>query len=168
MHEQLTTTIKKKSLKRIKKRLLNQTKKNISQLILNNPEKYLTSYELHTGMLYKPNNYILNLVKTLKKNSERDSTNHGELLFEIDNLKNKAITMLGKLNINKIHKKLYKQKQKSKDKMVTEIGIDYYLFKEKNKNYSDYKIKSFCHTHYLLDVEKLASHFEYFENKFFK
>jgi len=162
MHEQLTTTIKKKSLKRIKKRLLNQTKKNISQLILNNPEKYLTSYELHTGMLYKPNNYILNLVKTLKKNSERDSTNHGELLFEIDNLKNKAITMLGKLNINKIHKKLYKQKQKSKDKMVTKIGIDYYLFKEKNKNYSDYKIKSFCHTHYLLDVEKLASHFEYF------
>lgn len=162
MDELLTKTIKKKSLKKIKKRLLNQTRKNLSQLVLNNPEKYLTSNELHTGIMYKPSNDILNLVKMLKKNSERDSTNHGELLFEIDNLKNKAITMIGKSNINKIHKKLYKQKQKSKDNQVTEIGIDYYLFKEKNKNYSDYKTKTFCNTHYLLDVEKLASHFDYF------
>jgi oligopeptidase B len=161
----LHKTIKRKYINKIKKRILNKTKKNIYKVISNNPEKFITKDELYKGFLYSSHNDILNLATYLKKNSERDFSNQNEILTEINDLKIKALSHIGISNINKIHKKLYKENLKSKNKVVFDIGIDYYLFKEKNKNYTDYKIKNSCNTYYLLDIENLSKQFEYFNVK---
>lgn len=159
--------VNKVSLKKYKKRILNKTKKKkYHNTISEEPNKYLSTQELYNSSLYSQKtktNDIIKKMKYFKYNQERESIKNKSVLYELNNLQQKAIDIIGNKHISSIYKKI---NNKNKQNIIlSEIDLNYYIYKEFNKDYYDHKIKHFCNTYDLINVESLAKHFDYFDIK---
>ena len=157
-----------KTIKKIKNRLItkNKTIKNVKFVIKNHIEKYLTTEELYSIDYKNKYNDIVNLFETLSYNQERECKINKKNLFELNKLKNECIDFVGEKNITKFMNIITKHNKQKK--ILLDIEMEYYIYKEFNSEYFDYKINHFCKDYYLLNVNELSKKYEYFDVQSFE
>ena len=164
MNEIKIDCISNKTIKKIRKRILgkNKTIKQIKHILKINPEKYLTVDELYHVSCKNKYNDIYKLFDRLSYNEERQGKQkYKTILFELNKLKNDVISNIGNKNIQKFIKLFNKSKTNNK-KILVDIDVNNYIYKEFNSEYYDFKTNHFCKDYNILNINELSKKYEYF------
>ena len=158
--------VTKKLYHKVKRRVLNKTRKQPSALnkIRNNPTKYLTVDELYTQQCDGKND-ILNHVKTFSFNHSKHHKKYKKRLLHLSTLRDECVKSLGKQNIQNTKKQItsFDRDKRQKHQDLLDIDLEYYLYKELGKQYENIKLCHFCKHYDVLHIDKLSKHFDYLD-----
>lgn len=140
-----------------------KSQKKIREMLSYQPDKYFTQKELYTINCNNDNDIYKKILRYLDQNPTKSQASKS-LIHSLDDLRKNTIKNIGGINSVTRHiDYLVEYSIKNKKRDYEEFNDTYAIYTELKKNYKNFYMDKNCERLQLLDVEKLAEPFDFFD-----